>query len=88
MVVTFPFFQSQGPHYEYQATHDQLGQFWRELGVPHLDLLPVYEGLPRSKLTVNRFDAHPNGYAHALAAAAIEEFLVDQLAAVPEPRQD
>ena len=88
IVVTFPFFQSLGPRYEYQSAHDQLSRFWRELGVPHLDLLPVYQGLPSGKLTVNRFDAHPNAYAHGLAAAAIEKLLVDQLAAAPAPRQE
>jgi hypothetical protein len=33
---------------------------------------------------VSRFDSHPNEYAHALAADAIERFLKDQMAAAPE----
>ena len=40
-VVTFPFFQALGPHYEYQFMHDELNQCWRSLDVPHLDLLTV-----------------------------------------------
>ena len=85
-VVTFPFFQALGPTYEYQFVHDQLDQCWRELGVPHLDLLTVYRGLPPRQLMVNHFDAHPNERAHALATAAIDIFLQHQLAAAPDKR--
>ena len=81
LVVTFPFFENLGPRYPYQFMHDELNQCWRALGVPHLDLLPVYRNLPTGKLTVNPRDAHPNEYAHALAAEAIDKFLKAQLAA-------
>jgi hypothetical protein len=74
-VVTFPFFQALGPNYEYQFVHDELNQAWRELEVPHLDLLPVYQGIPANRLVVNRFDPHPNEYANKLAAEAIDKFL-------------
>jgi hypothetical protein len=83
-VVTFPFLQALGDKYEYRFVHDQLDQCWRDLGVPHLDLLTVYRGLPPRQLMVNRFDAHPNERAHALAAAALEKFLQQQLAAKPD----
>jgi hypothetical protein len=74
-VVTFPFLNALGPNYEYRFVHEKLDRFWREQGVPHLDLLPVFEGLPVSRVTVNRFDAHPNEYANQLAAAAIDKWL-------------
>ena len=74
-VVTFPFLNALGPNYEYRFVHDKLDRFWRGLGVPHLDLLTVYAGLPPSRVTVNRFDAHPNEYANKLAAAAIDKWL-------------
>jgi hypothetical protein len=74
-VVTFPFLNALGPNYEYRFVHDKLDQCWRGLGVPHLDLLTVYAGLPPSRVTVNRFDAHPNEYADKLAAAAIDKWL-------------
>jgi hypothetical protein len=74
-VVTFPFLQALGPHYEYQFMHDELNAFWQQRQVPHLDLLGVYHGIPADKLVVNRFDAHPNEYAHRLAAEAIDKFL-------------
>ena len=75
LVVTFPFMHNMGPNYEFKNVHDQLNQFWTGLNVPHLDLLPVFKDLPPSKITVNRYDAHPNEYAHALAAQSIDQFL-------------
>lgn len=78
LVVTFPFFHALGPGYEWKPVHDQLDAFWRELGVPHLDLLAVYEGRSAAELTVNRFDAHPNELAHMMAAEAILRFLSRQ----------
>jgi lysophospholipase L1-like esterase len=74
-VVTFPFLHALGPNYEYRFIHDQLNRLWQELGVPHLDLLSLYKDLPSSRLTVNRFDAHPNEYANKLAAEAIDKWL-------------
>jgi hypothetical protein len=74
-VVTFPLLQSLGPTYEYQFIHDELNQLWRKLEVPHLDLLPIYAGLPPSQLMVNRYDAHPNERANQLAAEAIAKWL-------------
>jgi hypothetical protein len=74
-VVTFPFLNALGPHYEYRFVHEKLDAFWRELGVPHLDLLKVYADLPPSRVTVNRFDAHPNEYASKLAASAMDKWL-------------
>ncbi|MGA2241305.1 MAG: hypothetical protein ABSH11_04635 [Verrucomicrobiota bacterium] len=75
-VVTFPFMHALGQNnYEYQFIHDQLDAFWKELNVPHLDLLPVFRDLPPRKITVNRYDAHPNEFANALAAEKIDVFL-------------
>jgi hypothetical protein len=75
MVATFPFLHAIGTDYEFRAIHEMLDDFWKGLGVPYLDLLPVYARLSSRMLTVNRFDAHPNERAHRLAATAIEEFL-------------
>ncbi len=80
--VTFPFLHAPlDNQYEYRFVHDELAKFWRALKVPQLDLLPVYEGHSPHELVVNRFDAHPNGFAHKLAADAIEKFLVANMAA-------
>lgn len=79
--VTFPFLHALGPNYDYQFAHVELDAFWRELHVPHLDLLSTYQSLPAQALTVNRFDAHPNEYANQLAAAAINDFLSPEIRA-------
>jgi hypothetical protein len=78
-VVTFPFLHALGPGYEYQFVHDELDRFWREQHVPHLDLLATYQHLPPRALVVNRWDAHPNEYAHTLAADALERFFEHEL---------
>lgn len=85
LVVTFPFLQSPAGQYPFLDVHAQLAGLWKSLDVPHLDLAPVL--LPRGprRLAVNRFDAHPNEQAHALAAAAIEEFIQIHLADQPVP---
>jgi hypothetical protein len=75
LVVTFPFLQHLGPHYEFRSVHAKLDRFWNELGVGHLDLLERFEAYRNQTLTVNAHDAHPNAVAHALAAEAIEEFV-------------
>ena len=74
-VVTFPLVHAIGPNYEFRPIHEQLDQFWKSLKVPHMDLLRVFDGIPPAKLVVNRFDAHPNAFAHHLAARNIAEFL-------------
>lgn len=72
LIVTFPYMDTG---MRFKSVHDQLSQYWKERGVPHLDLLPVFSNIPPAKLVVNAHDAHPNEYAHALAAQAIDEFL-------------
>lgn len=78
-VVTFPYFNMLGPHYQFEFAHKRLDDFWRSLSVPNVDLLPAYGGIAPEKLMVNRFDAHPNEYANALAAPLIEKMLLEQL---------
>ena len=84
-VITFPFLQSLGESYDYRLVHEQLARFWSELGVSQLDLLPVFDGMPSGQITVNRYDPHPNEQANALAAKAIDTFLITQLNATSNP---
>ena len=85
-MVTFPFLNAPlDGTYEYRFVHAQLGEFWRGLGVPHLDLLPVFEKFPPKKLVVNRFDGHPNQFAHHLAADAIQKFLNENISPARTP---
>jgi hypothetical protein len=78
-VVIFPFMHSLGPDNPYKPAHERLDHFCRENEVPYLDLLPTFEAHAGENLTVNRYDAHPNERAHAIAADAIREFLESQL---------
>ena len=73
-VMTFPFVNALGPNYQWDSVHKQLNAFWKDLGVPHEDLLSVYQGIAPSDLMVNKFDAHPNELAHRLAADAMVRF--------------
>lgn len=75
VVVTFPFLHALGDDYAYRPAHEALGRFWKDRGVAHLDLLPVFIDRDPADLVVNRYDAHPNEAAHALAAEAILSFL-------------
>ena len=79
VVVTFPFMHELGESYSYRNVHDQLGKLWDELGVAHLDLLQAFEPYRAADMVVNRYDAHPNERAHAIAADAIAPFLQQQL---------
>ncbi len=72
LVVTLPYFDQLS---RFKSAHEQLDRFWQERGVPRLDLLATFSNIPPAKLMVNRHDAHPNEFAHALAAEAIDEFL-------------
>jgi lysophospholipase L1-like esterase len=75
VVVLFPFVHGLGPTNGFRDAHKALDQFWADAGVPCLDLLPIFESHAGERLTVSRYDAHPNERAHALAATAIYEWL-------------
>ena len=79
LVVTFPFLQALGPDYAYAGIHRRLDRLWSELGVPHLDLLPVFASYAPEQVVVGKYDAHPNERAHAVAADAIGEFIDKQM---------
>jgi len=79
MVVTFPFLHTLGPDYEYRPVHKLLDDHWRELDVPHLDLLSIYKSISPDEIVVNSHDAHPNERAHKMAAEAITVFLEKHL---------
>ena len=62
--------------YPFTAEHARVAGFLRELGVPVLDLAPLFrdEDDPQS-LWVSRDDAHPNARAHARIAEHSLEFV-------------
>jgi hypothetical protein len=78
-VALFPFLHELGAGYSFREAHEALGEYWKERGVPVIDLLPVMESHADEGLMVNRFDAHPNARAHALAAEAIWDGVLRQI---------
>jgi lysophospholipase L1-like esterase len=88
LVVTFPFVDSLGPDYRYRRVHERLDEVWRNLEVPHLDLLSAFEADPSADLVVNSHDPHPNERAHAIAAESIAAFIDEHLpnSAPPDER--
>jgi hypothetical protein len=83
--VTFPFVHNLGPDYQYRRVHERLDEAWRDLEVPHLDLLSAFEAHPSANLVVNPRDAHPNERAHAIAAKPIAAFIEANLPDSPPP---
>jgi hypothetical protein len=79
LVVTFPFLDQLGDAYAYREAHTMLNALWRRLGVPHLDLLPLFADSDPRTVIVNRYDAHPNEHAHAMAATAIGRFIEENI---------
>jgi hypothetical protein len=83
-VVTFPTLAGVEGR---SAMLQRIDAFWAKRGVPHLDLLPVYEPYAARELVANPHDAHPGELAHRLAADAVERFLVERvLPGSPAPR--
>lgn len=78
-IVVFPFLHNLGPAYPFDAAHERIAAYCQETSLPFLDLKPVLMPHAGEGLTVNRFDAHPNERAHALAARAIGEQLLGDL---------
>ena len=76
-VVIFPFLHNLGPDYPFRGVHEQIVTACAAEEIPVLDLAPVLSPHAGEGLMVNRFDAHPNERAHALAAEAIEAWLMD-----------
>lgn len=79
-VAVFPFLQNLGPDYPFRSAHEVVDAYWREHNVPQVDLLSTMEAHRAERLTVNRFDAHPSERAHALAADAIWDGVLEELA--------
>ncbi|MBL4707889.1 MAG: SGNH/GDSL hydrolase family protein, partial [Flavobacteriales bacterium] len=74
MVVTFPFLQTEIENYSFLPVHHKLQAFWKDQRILHIDLLETYRPYLGEELTVNKYDAHPNEFAHQLAADAISNY--------------
>lgn len=61
--------------YPLDDVHVRMEGVARRLGVPYLDLLPIFAGRDAEKLRVSLANEHPNLDGHRLAATRIAEFL-------------
>jgi len=77
LVVTLPLFAVAPGDETLDGTYRTLDAFWRERGVPHLDLTARFSDSAGSWV-VSRFDEHPNEAAHAVIAAELTKFLAAQ----------
>ena len=84
-IVVFPFLHNLGPDYQFLEAHRKIIEYGRKREVPVLDLEPVLSPHVAEGLRVNRFDAHPNERAHALAAQAIVKDLIPAPSPPPGP---
>jgi hypothetical protein len=73
VAVVFPLFGiPMTESYPFHGIHAKVGKLMEELGVPLLDLSPMYQGIPLERLQViPGVDRHPNEIAHRMAAEKI-----------------
>ena len=77
-IVIFPFMYELHEHHPLAPIHALVSNATKSAGIPTVDLLPAFYGESYTDLWVHPSDQHPNERAHAIAAAAIARFLVDE----------
>jgi hypothetical protein len=80
VAVVFPLFGlPMDNSYPFHSIHEKVEKLLNELGVPVLDLSPMYKGIPLERLQViPGVDRHPNEIAHRMAAEKIYLWLEEQ----------
>ncbi|MBI2372973.1 MAG: hypothetical protein HYV07_03130 [Deltaproteobacteria bacterium] len=73
-LVIFPLLERLDA-YPFAEIHREVTRLATKAGLPVLDLLPAFEGLPTKSLWAHPLDHHPNGRAHAIAAKAIASWV-------------
>ena len=75
VLVLYPLMEGLESGYPFTRAHAQVKKLAEEVGLPTLDLAPVFAGFESRKLQVHPVDHHPNGRAHKIAAQAIVYWL-------------
>lgn len=80
VAVVFPLFGlPMDDSYPFHAIHEKVRNLMHQLGVPVLDLSPMYRGIPLERLQViPGVDRHPNEIAHRMAAEKIYLWMEEQ----------
>ena len=75
VLVLYPLLEGIESDYPLADVHALVAAAAKRVGLPVLDLAPVFRGQQSSDLWVHPVDHHPNGRAHELAAKAIVAWL-------------
>lgn len=80
VAVVFPLFGlPMNEHYPFHGIHAKVRELMTSLGVPLLDVSPIYRDIPLDHLQViPGVDRHPNEIAHRMAAERIYLWLEEQ----------
>ena len=77
-VVLFPVLAELNPDHQLIDLYERVGEYCAELGIPYRSLLPAFMGYDAQELWVSPSNAHANAQGHAIAASAIESFLIEE----------
>lgn len=75
-VAILPLIDDLSAGFKMKSAHDKMASFLKEEGIPYTDLADRFKKFPAKELTVNRFDAHPNEFAHTIIAEEIWNRLI------------
>lgn len=75
-VAVFPLIPDMSKGFKMKSAHERVNAFFREEGIPYIDISDKFRELPAKKLMVNKFDAHPNEFAHKVIAEEIWDKLL------------
>jgi hypothetical protein len=75
VLVLYPLLEGLEQGYPLKEVHARVAEMARKAGLPVLDLAPAFADQTTAKMWVHSCDHHPNGSAHAIAAAAIANWL-------------
>ena len=75
VLVLYPLLEGLQQGYPLKEVHTRVSEMARKAELPVLDLAPAFLGQATAEMWVHSCDHHPNGRAHAIAAAAIADWL-------------
>jgi lysophospholipase L1-like esterase len=76
VLAIYPVLWSLSDDYPFADIHETISNYASGLGLPVLDLQPVFKGYSGPELWAHPNNQHPNAEAHRLAGRAISEYLL------------
>jgi lysophospholipase L1-like esterase len=87
-LAIFPELHKLDDSHPFASIHARVREVSVGLGIPTLDLLPIFLGEDARALWVHVSDHHPNSRAHGMAGRAIASFLKEQGLVSPMPARE